>query len=316
MFLSPGTDNIIALLGQSNRVCQVSLWALAGWQVEEVLARMQVPFPELTVLSLSSLDQMPPVIPDSFLRGSAPRLRHFELEGIPFPGLPKLLLSATHLVYLRLEDIPLSGYISPEVMVALLSVLSSSENFTFNSNPLLINLNSDSECRSLPPKPSILPALNYFRFQGVTEYLDKLVTHIETPQLDQMHITFFNQIDFDCPRLAQFINRTPTLGARDQVHVQFGDWSTNVILPGTLEIVISWEEPDRQVSSVVQVCNSSLPHLSTVEDLWIELRLGEQSFQIDAVENTQWLQLFLQFTAVENLHLSKELAPSIAAALC
>ena len=63
-------------------------------------------------------------IPDSFWGGSAPRLRHFELSGIPFPGLPKLLLSATHLNHLSLSGIPHSGYFSPEAMVALLSVLS------------------------------------------------------------------------------------------------------------------------------------------------------------------------------------------------
>jgi len=56
-----------------------------------------VPFPELTKLQLFSGGETPPVAPDSFLGGSAPHLRIFELDSIPFPGLPKLLLSATHL---------------------------------------------------------------------------------------------------------------------------------------------------------------------------------------------------------------------------
>ena len=314
MGLIRDTDNIISLLRQSNRVCQVCLVCLACWQVEEVFALMQVPFPELTKIWLSSHDEMLPVIPDSFLGGSAPRLQYFELDGIPFPGMPKLLLSATHLVYLRLSGIPLSGYISPELMVALLSVLSSLSTLYLQfQSP---QSHPDWELRNLPPpKRSILPALEEFRFRGVTEYLDELVTRIDTPQLDYMHIAFFNQIDFDYPRLAQFIDRTPTLGARDKARVQFGAGNTSVRVSGTLEIVISWEVPDRQVSPIVQVCNSSLPPLSMVEDLWIERLYGDQTFQIDAVENTQWLQLLLQFTAVENLHLSKELAPSIAAAL-
>src|SRR5712691_13550351 len=116
-------DNIIAALGQSNRVYRVFLFNLVDWQLEEVLAQMQVPFPELTDLRLRSYGQAIP-IPDSFLGGFAPCLRVFELDGIPFPGLPKLLLSATHLVKLRLSDIPHSGYISPEEMVAPLSMLS------------------------------------------------------------------------------------------------------------------------------------------------------------------------------------------------
>ena len=94
---------------------------------------MQVPFPELTVLQLFSepeAEAETPVIPDSFLGGSAPRLQVFNLTCTPYPGLPKLLLSATHLVNLSLYGIPHSGYISPEAMVALLPVLSSLETLS------------------------------------------------------------------------------------------------------------------------------------------------------------------------------------------
>ena len=77
MASSSGTDNVIAALGQNNRVCQVSL-TLAGWQLENVLAAMQVPFPELTAIQFDSDDEALPVIPDSFLPvgGSAPHLRN------------------------------------------------------------------------------------------------------------------------------------------------------------------------------------------------------------------------------------------------
>ena len=118
------TDNIIVLLGQSNRVHEVIL-DLVEWQLQKVLAVMQAPFPELTHLEFYSNGKMFTVIPDSFLGGSAPRLKYFRSEGIAFPGLPKLLLSATHLAELYLINIPHSGYISPEAMVALLSVSSS-----------------------------------------------------------------------------------------------------------------------------------------------------------------------------------------------
>jgi hypothetical protein len=139
-----GTDNIIVALGQSNRVCQVNLWGLVNRQLEQDSAAMQVPFPELTYLQLTSHDETPPVLPDSFLGGSAPRLRYF-LEDIPFPGLPNLLLSATHLVQLWLIHIPPSGYISPEAMVASLSALSSSKPFTLDSNPLNLTLTGKSD---------------------------------------------------------------------------------------------------------------------------------------------------------------------------
>ena len=66
MAFPSGTDNIIAALGQSNRVCEVDLH-IAGGQFEEVLAQMGVSFPKLTVMQLWSHDKTLPIIPDSFL---------------------------------------------------------------------------------------------------------------------------------------------------------------------------------------------------------------------------------------------------------
>jgi hypothetical protein len=319
MSLTSGTGNIIAALGQSNRVCRVFLWSLTRWLLEEVLAAMQVPFPELTHLQFFSDGETPPVILDSLLGGSAPPLRFFHLDGIPLPGLPKLLLSATHLVHFGLTDIPHSGYISPEAMVALLSALSS-------LNTLSLGFRSPQSCpgwesRSLrPPKRSILPALLDFYFKGVTEYLEELVTRIDTPQLAGMDVTFFNQIDFDWPRLAQFINCTPKLRERDEAQVEFDHstarfalrYRTSKVGVGSLRINVSCEEPDWQLSSIEQICNSLLS-LSMVEDLYIDH--WQLVWKNDAVENTLWLGLFLPFTAVKNLYLDKEFAPGIAVAL-
>jgi hypothetical protein len=311
-------DNVITALGQNNRVCRVCLWGLAGRQLEEVLAAMQVPFPELTHLRLIS-DETPPVIPDSFLGGSALRLQYLSLTGMLFPGLPKLLLSTNHLVDLRLLETPHSGYISPEAMVTLLSVLSSLETLSlgFDSS----RSRPDLESRSLPPpKRSVFPALSSFDFSGVTEYLEEFVTFIDAPQLKTFIIHFFSQIDFNSPRLAQFINRTPELRKCDEAHVRFYDIIAHVELrakSGTLEIHIPCREPDRQLSSIEQVCNSSLHPLSTVEDLYIEHKYSRLSWKYDhdAIENTLWLHFLHPFTAVKNLYLSKEFAPGIAAAL-
>ena len=315
-------DNTITALGQSNRVCQVDLH-IKGWQLEEILAPMQVSFPELTDLELWSTGETPTVIPDSFLGGSAPRLRHLELHSIPFPGLPKLLLSATHLFKLDLSDIPHSGYISPEAIATSLSLLSSLgilylEFQSPQSHP-------DWGTRRPPPsKRFVLSALYRFHFKGVTEYLEDLVTGIDTPRLSSANITFFNQIDFDCPRLAQFINRTPALTGRgrDKARVQFHNSTASVTLQSRttvigiddLSIKISIREPDWQLSSLEQVCNS-LPLISLVEDLYIEHLYLERARKIDAIESTQWLELLLPFIIVKNLYLAKEFAPGITAAL-
>jgi hypothetical protein len=318
MRLSSGTDNVIAALGHSNRVCEVFLFDIAGWQLEQVLAAMQVPFPELTDLELTSGCETPPVIPDSFLGGSAPRLQSIDFRGITFPGLPKLHLSSPHLVHVRLTNIPHSGYISPEAVVALISGLSSLEALALEfESP---QSHPDRETRFLPPsKRLVIPALDRFHFKGVIEYLEDLVTRIDTPQLEGMYITFLNQIDFDTPRLAQFINRTPKLMKTD-AHLRFDDNFARVLLQvppaySFLEIKVSCREADWQLSSIEQLCNSSFPSLSTVEQLYIGHQYSELVWKNDAIEYTLWLQLLLPFTAVKNLYLSKDFAPGIAAAL-
>ena len=314
--LESGTDNIIAALGQTNRVCKVDLWDLGDQRLERVLAAMQVSFPELTKLQLYSIRELP-VIPDSFLGGSAPRLHSFALYRIPFPGLPKLLLSATHLVTLSLSNIPHSGYISPEAMIVLLSMLSSLDSITLKFE----SPQSRPYWESRPPlRRSILPALTSLDFKGVTEYLEELLIGIDTPQLDFLWITFFNQVDFDIPRLAQFVNRTPALCALDKGHVEFNDVFAHFELSASsptpnLRIAISCRKPDWQLSSIEQVCNSSLGPLSMVKDFYIEHQYSRTVWKNDTIENTLWIQLLLPFTAVKNLYLSKEFVPGIVAAL-
>ena len=322
---SSGTDNIIAALGQNNRVCQISLYGHAHEQFGKTLAAMQVPFPELTdlVLYLFSYSSTP-VIPNSFLGGSSPRLRSVTLGGIPFQGLPNLLLSTTHLIELKLTGLPHSGYISPEAIVALISELSSLETLSLKFPPP--QSRSDWESQGRPPLVrSILPALHKFHFLCNTEYLEDLVTRIDTPQLNEMDITFFSQTDFDCPQLVQFISRSPSLKTSDEARVEFGcsffPTTASIALPAparsrTLKVGIQCSE-DRQLSSVAQVCNSILP-LSTVEDLYVKYHptlVWNNDANERLVESALWLQLLLSFTAVKNLYISKEIAPGIAAAL-
>ena len=68
---------------------------------------------------------------------------------------------------------------------------------------------------------------------------------------------------------------------------------------------------DWQVSFLEQVCTSSLPPLSVLDDLYIPNcpPLG------DDIDNSSWLELLHPFTAVKNLYLSEAIAPHIVPAL-
>ncbi len=106
-----------------------------------------------------------PIVPESFLGGSAPRLRRLSLNHTPFPGLPNLLLSATHLVDLHLWRIPNSGYFTPEAIVTGLSTSTSLKVLWLGFESPLSR--PKRERRRPPPLTrSILPALTRFRFKG------------------------------------------------------------------------------------------------------------------------------------------------------
>jgi hypothetical protein len=312
-------DNVIAELKHSDRISQIDLQCDTTLQIEKLLKAMQVPFPELALLCLTCEDLSGPVLPDSFLCGSAPRLRFLALNSIPFPGLPNLLLSATHLVYLNLLDIPHSGYISPEAMITCLSLLTSLEQ-------LFLGFNSPQSCpdqesrRPPPPTRSILPVLTVFWFKGVSEYLEDLVSWIDSPRLDWLSITFFNDLDFNTPELNQFISRTPALGEYDEARLIFYSHQALVRLrqfqpERSDEVTILCQVLDWQLSSLAQICTFSLHLFLTMENLYIYDNLRSPPNWKDDIENTEWLDLLLPFTAVKNLYLSKQFSPRIAPAL-
>jgi hypothetical protein len=286
--------------------------------LEKISAAMQEPFPELTRLELSSRGEV--VLPDSFLGGSTPRLQFFHLFGISFPGLPKLLLSATHLVNLYLWNTPHSGYISPEAMFTALSALTTLEELIleFQSPRSLPN---QATRHPPPPTRSVLSGLRYFRFKGDSEYLDDLVACIDAPRLNDLYIIFFSQIVFDTPQLIQFISRTARLKALEKAHVIFAGGAATVKFSsltsgdGLLHVGISCRELDWQVSSLEQVCTSCLPPLSTLEHLYIYEDTYWQAHREDNVENALWLELLHPFRAVKKLYLSEEFAQRIAPAL-
>ena len=312
--------SVIAALEHNDRVCDFHLARVSSAQLEKVLAVVQQPFPALTRLHLGSQDGRAPVIPVSFLGGSTPRLQSLVLDHVPFPGLPTLLLSATHLVHLDLWRIPHSGYISPQAMVTCLSALTSLKSLAIKfESP---QSRPDRNSRRSPPQGRILlPVLTDLHFKGIGEYLDELVARIDTPLLDNLEMTLFHQLSFDTPQLTQFISRTPKFKTFEQARLAFSKCDVRVTLPlisgGRLMLVIACSPSDWKLSSLVHVCSSFIPQalVLTVEHLYvIEYRLSPPDWQ-DDIENGQWLEVLSPFAAVKDLYISHELAPRIVPAL-
>jgi hypothetical protein len=311
-----------AAVANHNHVYEIDLFRLSNSQLLRLVSAMQQQFPALIHLLLESAsDSHPaPALPDGFLGGLAPRLQSLKLYSIPFPALPKLLLSATDLVNLTLRNIPHSGYFSPEAIVTGLAVLA-------NLKYLAIAFKSP---RSLPikknrrPPPhtrTALPALTHFCFHGVSEYLEDLAARIDAPLLDSIQIDFFHQLIFDTPQLARFMKHATRFEALNEAYVVFDDDGVRVeslLPPLTFDklsrLRISCRGLDWQLSSVAQVLTSFIPSIRVVEQLYIyySRNLPPQLQDLQDIESIQWLELFHPFTAVKNLFVCKEFSPCIA----
>jgi hypothetical protein len=317
--------NIVSALKHHDRVRQVFVEPISHSLLEVFSETMQAPFPLLTDLHLSSYDEnhgTPPFLSDSF---SAPSLQHLYLDGISFPGLPNLLSSVHNLVTLTLRNTPLYGYISPESMVTSLSALTRLEEFCLLFR--LLRSRPNQEVRHPPPlTPIVLPALTKLDIKCNSEYLEDIVSRIDTPLLNKAEIVFFDQPVFDTHLLCHFIGRTEAFKAPRRAEISFFTSGVAIALfqqqrmnyhidHKALQLGISCDSLHLQLLSVVQVFTSLFPPLlPTLERLEIHQR-GQYSLENSYTEHTQWWELLLPFTSVKDLALSEEVVPHIALVL-
>jgi len=309
--------NIMTALKQRDRVCKIDLSPAPISLLRRVRA-IRGPFPALTDLGLRpTKSAKAPELPDSFLGGSAPRLRSLHLNGIPFPGLLKLLLSTTELVDLELLNIPNLGYISPEAMATSLASLTRLQRLCLGFHP-----QSFVVANRLPHLLTriVLPALTSLRFIGDNEYLEDILSRIDAPLLHYINLEPFRRQVFDTRQLRHLISRTETFKEPHRAVVKFFDsyMYLNIFSRGVttdhhlLELKAlrtPWYWP---LSSFAQFCSSALPPLPTLERL--EIRKYGEHWR-DPMGNTEWLELLHPFTSVKNLVLSDRAAGCLAPAL-
>jgi hypothetical protein len=313
-----GIEDITVALEHRDRTSDIYISRINGSALEKLATStvMHEPFPALRSFVLRSSDDSVPVLPETFLGGSAPRLQLFDLSGIPFPTFPRFILTATHINHLHLTDIPHSGYISPDVMATRLITLPNLEYLVIGfrsplSRPLQIS----------PPRltHAILPALTHLVFSGTCEYFEDFVARIDTPLLYQLSATFFLDLIFDIPRLHDFINRTESLGPSTRAEIVFSGPLIKMTLgsPIRFELEIKCERPDWQLSSMTQIFGQQLPLLSHIEHLEIRENTSASIKCKDDpdMDSLQWLELFRLFIAVQSLYVSENLVPPVAAAL-
>jgi hypothetical protein len=308
-------DNIIAALEHNSRVRQFSSW---GNLIPRFAAAMRRPFPELTELHLWLDDVRAQTLPDSFLGGSAPRLRVLRLDNIRVPGLQRILSSASDLVCLYLTDFPNSGFFPPEAMVACLSTMSRLEELELEFQAYQSRPDRTPASRSpLPLKRTVLPALTSLSFKGTSEYSEDFVARIDAPLLVLIRVVFYHHLFFRTLQLLLFIGRIEKFKLLCQADVIFFPGAANFEAhPRTrtdhdvsLVLGVSCHyDSDTQLSSLAQICTLSLPLFSNIERLEISQVPPWGPFDEHQLGGLRWLELLHPFLAVKDLYLSEEIA--------
>ena len=314
-------NNLLAALDNPDRLRRVDLY-LTRAQLAEVVTVMQQPLPALTHLSWRSVDDSTPPLSDSFLGGSTPCLQYLHLDGIVYPALSALLLSARGLVDLSLGNIPETGYIPPESLVACLATLPKLESFDIEYFSVIPHTN-----RPRPPPVTrfLLPALTSFDFQGHSEYLEALVSWIDSPRLNRLgvdYVNFFSRPDVQFPQLFKFIDRSkdPEFSVIKHADVIFSGHSVDFEAYPCLEssrestrvvLLIECQQVETQVFHISQVFSQPSTMLSRI----VHLKLIQHAADEEDLHIGEWLHLLRRFSTVRTLHVSRDFSECIALAL-
>ena len=312
-------DEAIATLEHPGRVCNVTL-DVTGTLLEKMVKAMHVPFPVLTHLHIMIAPGAGNTLPREFLGGSAPSLQEISLYGVPYPSLPRLLLSASDLVNLLLRNIPPSGYISPEAIVVGLAAL---PRLKFFSMEFQSASSRPDRIHTPPATRTVLPSGIWFEFKGASEYLEALVAQIDSPQLEWICINYFNQVaDFQASQLCQFIDRSvgpqETLFSRATVRFSRREVSF-VMFPhsnheGHVSITTICEGIDWQVSHMTHLLSQFSVALSNVVHLNVT-NLSNLEGQLEGIDDVEWRDILHPFSTVKSLYVSKKLAEHISLVL-
>lgn len=301
-------NNIVAALKHKNRVSKIKLCNVTNWQFEVFVTEMQEPFPKLEYLEIEAnrCRSLLPVLPDSFLGGSAPLLADVHFEGILFLDFPKVFLSANNLCGIFLLGIP--QFFSLEKMAAALSATNHLQLLEIQAkswHPL-----QESQ-RSHPITRIVLPALFWLRLECTGDYLQNFMARMDAlPALQWMVISLRHSLVFDIPELPQFISRINAFKISDQASIcTYPDevrFTFSQKIRTGAELTIIFTAASGTISSLLPVCCSSLtPHpferleirqYQRIQPVWeVENELPGRSPRFGAVKN-----LFLNKSAAEN----------------
>ena len=278
------------------------------------------PFPVLThlIIHIPVEDGLAPPLPDDFLGGYAPRLQIIHLHNIAFPALQTFLLSARHLVELRLHRIPRVDIISPVTMAMCLAELPRLKTLVLQFQSRYPPHNTP--VHSPPVTRPVHPALTSIEFTGPSYYLEGIVPHIDCPRLNQITISYMSWLrNFQFEQLFGFFNRT--ISPFGHVKVYFHDHGVTFNLYHPTNRTDWHSHPATTVIScqsinwrLFDLLNDFSVILSTV----VDLKFVGKLWSTNSLNNgciLEWLPFLHQLPALQTLYVSLPLAEGFAHAL-
>ncbi|KAI9451044.1 hypothetical protein BJY52DRAFT_1419288 [Lactarius psammicola] len=309
-------DNIMAALKQSDRVSSISLTVTTS--LLEKLSAIERPFSQLEDLVLLSRDSMLQTLPSAFRWG--PRLRSLHSTRIAFPELLQLLHSSRNLVDLQLHEVINPWHLSPEALTDALSGVPQLQSLSLHLLSTADYIALDLAPPPLPGGRVVLPVLTRLDFRGSAQYLEGLLTRIDSPclQVWDIKVTLFNEFIFDPSKLSEFINRiglqkshlrADILSSERAISISF----TRPEAPSRLELQVSFKTSALQLEHMVQICKGLSTFLRGVEHLRISAT--QPSPGKDNSVHKEWIKLICLFRGAKWVHVAGDHPTNILRAL-
>lgn len=252
-------------------------------------------------------------LPQTF---KAPNLRHLVLSPTTFPKVSPLLSTTVCLATLSLG---ICGYFHPNDLLERLAHLPQLETLRIAFlSPVPNHGAQERLLYTLSITEVKIPNLRWFWFKGTSAYLEALLPGMNTPLIDKLQITFFDQINHPVPNLLQYLRTADNL-TFGSARFLFYDRAVSVTIcprdderTHTFHIEARGGRLDQQLSFVAQLFNTLSPAFSSVEVLTLDYK---RHTLLSEASRSQWRKLLMSFNNVETLRVHSGIVGDISRSL-
>ncbi|KAI0295737.1 hypothetical protein BC826DRAFT_269012 [Russula brevipes] len=313
-------EGVVLALQHRDRVRRIRL-RMPIPNLQELVAAMDDEFPVLEYLYIApdTKHETCLTLPNAF---RAPHLLHLVLN-VACPIRSPLLTTMAGLVTLSLNNILPSTYFHPTDLLPRLSLMPQLETLGISFHSPVPNRDVERRLSHTPTMAHVtLPNLRWLGFQGVSAYLEAVLSRINTPVLEKLQILFFNQLTYAVPHLLQFMTTTENLRFRS---AKFTFHERAVVVTAypregdsiyTLMIVVRCRHLDWQVASVAQLFNELRPVFPAVEYLTLNYYGHTLSSEWhNEADGDQWRELLRSFRSVKDLSVDRDIVGELSRSL-